>query len=136
MLPIGTVLRAGTYRIEKQIGSGGFGNTYMVTNLSFDEVYAMKEFFMKDINLRTGSEVTVSIPSQKPTFEAQRNKFKKEALRLRKIKNNHIVKVYDLFDENGTVYYVINLIDGQCVIWLRKKVRWGKKMRWMFSVRC
>lgn len=121
MLPIGTVLRAGTYRIEKQIGSGGFGNTYMVTNLSFDEVYAMKEFFMKDINLRTGSEVTVSIPSQKPTFEAQRNKFKKEALRLRKIKNNHIVKVYDLFDENGTVYYVMNLIDGQSLCDLVKE---------------
>ena len=77
MLPIGTLLRGDTYRIEKQIGSGGFGNTYVVRNMSFDELFAMKEFFMKEINLRDGSEVTVSIPGQKATFEDKRNKFKK-----------------------------------------------------------
>ena len=113
MLPVGTVLRAGAYRIERQIGAGGFGNTYVVRNLSFDEVFAMKEFFMKAINLRDGSDVTVSIPSNKATFESQRNKFKKEAKRLRKLDNPHIVKVYDLFEENGTVYYVMDLIDGR-----------------------
>ena len=32
MLSVGTVLRSGTYRIQKQIGSGGFGNTYMVSH--------------------------------------------------------------------------------------------------------
>ena len=113
MLPVGTVLRGGTYRIEKQINSGGFGNTYVVRNLTFDEVFAMKEFFMKEINLRDGMEVTVSIPSNKAAFESQRNKFKKEAKRLRKLNNKHIVKVHDLFEENRTVYYVMDLIDGQ-----------------------
>lgn len=113
MLPVGTLLMNGIYRIEKQIGAGGFGNTYMVTNLNFNEVYAMKEFFMKDINLRTGSEVTVSVPGQKPTFGAQRNKFKKEAQRLRNLDNPHLVKVYDLFEENSTVYYVMDFIDGK-----------------------
>ena len=113
MLPIGTLLRGDSYRIEKQIGAGGFGNTYAVRNLSFDEVYAMKEFFMKDINLRDGKEVTVSIPNNRSTFESLRNKFMKEARRLRKLNNVHIVKVHDLFEENGTVYYVMDLIDGQ-----------------------
>lgn len=113
MLPIGTVLRAGTYIIEGQISAGGFENTYVVRNLSFDEVYAMKEFFMKGINLRNGSDVTVSIPSNKATFEFQRDKFKKEAIRLRKLANPHIVKVHDLFEENGTVYYVMDLIDDR-----------------------
>ena len=112
MLPIGTVLRSGTYRIEKQIGSGGFGNTYMVRHLGLDEVQAMKEFFMKDVNLRDGMEVTVSIPGKRPVFEAQRSKFKKEARRLWEIKNPHIVKVHDLFEENGTVYYIMDYIDG------------------------
>lgn len=121
MLPVGTVLRAGAYRIERQISSGGFGNTYVVRNISFDEVYAMKEFFMKGVNLRNGSDVTVSITDNKATFESQRNKFKKEAIRLRKLKNDHIVKVHDLFDENGTVYYVMNLIDGQSLCDLVKE---------------
>ena len=41
-------------------------------------------------------------------FEEQREKFKKEARRLRKLKNEHIVKVHDLFEENGTAYYVMD----------------------------
>lgn len=113
MLPVGTMLRAGTYRIEKQISSGGFGNTYVVRHLLFNECRAMKEFFMKEINVREGAEVTVSIPGKKATFESQRNKFMKEAQRLRILDNPHIVKVHDLFMENGTVYYIMDLIDGR-----------------------
>ena len=114
MLPVGTVLRAGTYKIESQISSGGFGNTYVVRNLSFDEVFAMKEFFMKDINSRDDNNtVTVSIPGHQATFESQFEKFKKEAKRLHALDNPHIVKVHDLFEENGTMYYTMDLIDGR-----------------------
>ena len=112
MLPVGTLLMNGVYRIEKQIGSGGFGNTYVVLHQGMGVRRALKEFFMKDINLRDGADVTVSIPGKKPMFEAQRNKFKKEAQRLRHIDNPHIVKVHDLFEENGTIYYVMDFIDG------------------------
>lgn len=68
---------------------------------------------MKGINLREGQKVTVSVPDNHVSFDGQREKFKKEALRLRKLKNPHIVQVHDLFEENGTVYYVMDYIDGQ-----------------------
>ena len=113
MLPVGTLLRGGTYQITKQLSSGGFGNTYVVQNVSFDETYAMKEFFMKGVNLRVDGEVTVSVSDNKATFESQKNKLKKEAQRLRKLHNRHIVQVHDLFEENGTVYYVMDYIDGE-----------------------
>ena len=109
----GTLLRGGTYRVERPLSSGGFGNTYVVTNVSFDETFAMKEFFMKDINLRDGNAVTVSIPGNRSTFDTQRNKFMKEAKRLRKLKNDHVVSVHDLFEENGTTYYIMDFIDGE-----------------------
>ena len=112
LLP-GTMLRGGTYRVERPLSSGGFGNTYVVTNVSFDETFAMKEFFMKDINLREGNAVTVSIPGNRSTFDTQRNKFLKEAKRLRKLKNEHVVSVHDLFEENGTTYYIMDFIDGE-----------------------
>lgn len=121
MLPVGTLLMNGVYRIEKQIGSGGFGNTYVVLHQGMGVRRALKEFFMKEINLRDGSNVTVSIPGKKSTFEAQRSKFKKEAQRLRKIDNPHIVKVHDLFEENGTVYYVMDFIDGDSLDDIVKK---------------
>ena len=97
----GTMLRGGTYRVERSLSSGGFGNTYVVTNVSFDETFAMKEFYMKDINMRSGNTVSVSIPDNQSTFDTQRNKFMKEAKRLRKLTNAHIVGVHDLFEENG-----------------------------------
>lgn len=113
LLQPGTMLRGGTYRVERSLSSGGFGNTYVVTNVSFDETFAMKEFFMKDINLRDGNAVTVSIPGNRTTFDTQRNKFMKEAKRLRKLKNVHVVSVHDLFEENGTTYYIMDFIDGE-----------------------
>ena len=112
MLPVGTMLRGGTYKVTKQLSSGGFGNTYMVQNVNFNETYAMKEFFMRGINLREGDTVTVSVPDNKATFESQKAKLKKEAQRLRKLHNAHIVQVHDLFEERGTVYYVMDYIDG------------------------
>lgn len=113
MLPVGTLLRGGTYKITRQLSSGGFGNTYVVQNVSFDETYAMKEFFMKGVNLRDGETVTVSVPDNKATFESQKEKLKKEARRLRQLRNPHIVRVHDLFEERGTVYYVMDYIDGE-----------------------
>lgn len=114
MLPVGTILR-GTYRIEDYLSSGGFGNTYVVTNIEFNERYAIKEFFMRGVNQRDEgqSSVSVSNSANRNSFEEQREKFKKEARRLRQLSNSHVVRVHDLFDENGTSYYVMDFIDGE-----------------------
>ena len=113
MLAQGTLLRGGAYRIERQLASGGFGNTYLVRNVAFDELYALKEFFMRGVNMRNGNNVTVSVPDNHASYESQKEKFKKEAIRLRNLRNEHIVQVHDLFEENGTVYYVMDYIDGE-----------------------
>lgn len=123
LLPIGTLLQMGKYRVDRHLSSGGFGNTYVITNLQFDEQFAMKEFFMKGINERDDDSTTVSVSNKDnhTQFEQQREKFKKEARRLRKLNNKHIVRVHDLFDENGTTYYVMDLIDGQSVSSIMKQ---------------
>ena len=56
MLPVGTVLD-NRYRIEGFLSSGGFGNTYVATNLTFNEKVAVKEFFLRGVNLRDGESV-------------------------------------------------------------------------------
>ncbi len=110
-----TTLQGGKYRIERVLGQGGFGNTYVGYNTEFEETVAIKEFFMKGVTERdeTTSVVSVSNADNVQQFEEQREKFKKEARRLRKLKNEHIVKVHDLFEENGTAYYVMDYIDGE-----------------------
>lgn len=114
MLQVGTVLH-GTYKIESYLASGGFGNTYFAKNIEFDETYAIKEFFVKGVCQRDGNSTTISVSNAENTnsFEQQREKFKKEARRLRSLSNPHIVKVYDLFEENGTAYYVMDYVDGE-----------------------
>lgn len=114
MLQVGTILH-GTYKIESYLASGGFGNTYLAKNIEFDETYAIKEFFVKGVCQRDGNSTTISVSNAENinSFEQQREKFKKEARRLRSISNPHIVKVYDLFEENGTAYYVMDYVDGE-----------------------
>lgn len=112
LLPVGTVLQD-RYRIDQQLASGGFGKTYAVTNIRFNEKWAMKEFFMKDISERDGDTKTVTVvTTSKSQFESQREKFNKEARRLRRLHHPGIVHVEDLFDENGTSYYVMDYIGG------------------------
>lgn len=114
MMKVGTILR-GTYRIEEQLASGGFGNTYKATNIEFGEPVAIKEFFLSGMTERDEQTNTVSVSniSNYDTFIQQREKFKKEARIIRKFQNPHIVGVHDLFEENGTVYYVMDFIDGE-----------------------
>ncbi|MGE9954237.1 serine/threonine protein kinase [Segatella copri] len=114
MLQVGTILH-GTYKIESYLASGGFGNTYLAKNIEFDETYAIKEFFVKGVCQRDGNSTTISVSNAENTnsFEQQREKFKKEARRLRSLSNPHIVKVYDLFEENGTAYYVMDYVNGE-----------------------
>jgi serine/threonine protein kinase len=115
MLPEKSFLQNGKYRVERRIASGGFGNTYEVTNIEFEERMALKEFFMKGISEREADSTMVSVSNtlNKGQFEAQKEKFKKEARRLRRLHNPHIVQVHDLFEENGTAYYAMDYVDGE-----------------------
>ena len=114
MLPIGAILHE-AYRIDKHLASGGFGNTYAVTHLGFNEKMAVKEFYMSGVNEREADQISVSVSNaqQQAQYKEQLKKFKKEARRLRSLNSDHIVHVHDLFDENGTSYYVMDYIDGE-----------------------
>ena len=110
-----TTLQGGKYRIERVLGQGGFGNTYVGVNTVFNERVAIKEFFMRGVTLREDDHVTVSVsvPDNRESFKEQKEKFKKEALRIRLLKNEHIIGVQDFFEENGTAYYVMDYVDGE-----------------------
>lgn len=117
MLQKGALLHNNTYRIDNYLSSGGFGNTYRATNIEFNEVVAIKELFLKGICQRnTDSTVSVSNSTNSQLFDQQLVIFKREAQRLRQLNkssNRHIIKVHDLFEENGTAYYVMDYIDGK-----------------------
>lgn len=113
LLAVGSTLQWGRYRVERHLASGGFGNTYVVTQVKLNKQRAMKEFFMRGVNARQADgTVSVSNEENAPSFQSQMNKFVREAERLAAFENDHIVRVQDCFDENGTAYYVMDYIDG------------------------
>ena len=108
-----TTLQGGKYRIERVLGQGGFGITYLATQVSSNRQVAIKELFLNGVNERVGNSVRVSNSVNDSLFEKQKEKFKKEAKRIMSLDNEHIVKVYDLFEENNTVYYVMDYLEGE-----------------------
>lgn len=123
LLKVGTLLNHDKYRIERYLASGGFGNTYEGVNVTLGKKCAIKEFFLKGIAIREDqtSKVHVAITDNKRAFNSQKEKFTKEAHRLSRLDNNHIVKVFDLFEENGTVYYVMDYIEGESLRDVQKR---------------
>ena len=109
-----TTLQGGKYRIERVLGQGGFGITYLATQLSLRRKVAIKEFFMKDFCSRDESTLTMSAPStgSSKLVEQYRKKFIKEARNLARLNHPHIISVIDVFEENGTVYYVMPYLIG------------------------
>ena len=101
--------------MERYLSSGNFGNTYIVQNTTFGDQLVMKEFYLRGYCYRTQDGHTVSITSSvKPeSVELHREKFKKEAHRLRSLTSSHVVHVHDLFEENDTVYYVMDFVQGK-----------------------
>lgn len=111
----GTLLQGGKYRIESMLGQGGFGITYLAHNTMLDGKVAIKEFFFKDFCNRdeTTSQVTVPTTGNHDIVERFRNKFIKEARTLFRLNHPNIVRILDVFEENGTAYYVMDYIEGE-----------------------
>ena len=108
-------LRQGSYRIEKVLGQGGFGITYLAEQVLLGRKVAIKEFFMKEHCNRDANTFSVSVPSvgSRETVERFRQKFLKEARTIASFVSSNIVNVIDVFEENGTAYYVMEYLDGK-----------------------
>ena len=122
-LPEGTLLQGGKYRIVRFIGSGGFGCTYEAEHVMLEKRVAIKEFFVKDFCNRdeNTSEVVVATQSKRALVEKIHRKFIDEAKSLCRLQHPGIVRVSDVFEENGTAYYVMDYIAGHSLQDIVKK---------------
>lgn len=119
LLQSNTLLLNGKYRIVKSLGQGGFGITYLAEEMASPNTavrkVAVKEFFMKDYCDRQSNltQVTLGTQGNRDMVERYKQKFLKEARTIARFQHPNIVKVYDVFEENNTAYYVMEYLDGQ-----------------------
>lgn len=114
-LPIGGFLQNEKYCIRRFIGSGGFGCTYEAEHVMLEKRVAIKEFFVRDFCNRdeATAHVTVGTESKRALVDKLRRKFIDEAKNLCRLRHPGIVSVSDVFEENGTAYFVMDYIEGE-----------------------
>jgi len=90
-VPSGTILHS-YYRIERVLGSGGFGHVYLVVDLRTNQQYALKEYLVTGT---TGQE-----------------QLQHEARMLNQLHHPNLPVFHDAFSERGHYYVVLSYIEG------------------------
>ena len=115
-LRVNSTLQGGKYRIIEKLGQGGFGITYLAEDPSLEGKVAIKELFFKGDCCRDDSTCNVmTIPAwcNREIVERSKQKFIKEARTIFSLNHPNIVRILDVFEENGTAYYVMEYIEGE-----------------------
>ena len=111
VLPVGHKIQ--WYTVQKVLGQGGFGVTYLARDTNLDQDVAIKEFLPKDLATRDDNYTVQSIHDQsKEVFEWGLDRFIKEAKTLAKFNHPNIVRVLSVFEANNTAYMVMNYEHG------------------------
>jgi serine/threonine protein kinase len=111
-LPIGFQLDH--YQVQSVLGKGGFGITYSAWDLQLGKGVAIKELLPDSIAAReVGCTVAPMSPDLEEAWLWARERFLEEARILAGFSHPAIVGVHRLIEANGTVYMVMNLVDGE-----------------------
>lgn len=121
-LPIGYDLL--WYRIEKVLGHGAFGITYLAHDINLDRHVALKEYLPGQFCLRkSNQEVSPLSDEHVDDFRFGLERFLFEARTLTQFEHPNLIKVFNVFEANNTAYMVMNYEKGESLkqIHRRKK---------------
>ncbi len=112
-LPYGTVLNK-QYLVGRTLGQGGFGITYLGYDLVNHRRIAIKEYFPSGLVIRHSRYVQPILTENQTVFNRGADAFFREARILAKLINfPNIVGVLNFFQENDTVYFVMEYVEGR-----------------------
>jgi len=120
ILPAGYQLH--WYEFGKVLGQGGFGITYTGMDTNLNQAIAIKEYFPKNYAIRdqTG-QIRSQYNDENGIFDWGLRRFIEEAQTLARFKHPNIVRVYSVFEANGTAYMVMELEHGMNIVDAAKK---------------
>jgi serine/threonine protein kinase len=89
---------AGKYRVEKELGRGGFGVVVQARHLAIDQLVAIK----------------VLTPSEEGAWQEDAARFKREAQATAALRSEHVVRILDVDSlEDGSPYTVMEYLEGE-----------------------
>jgi len=91
-------LQLGRFRVEARIGSGGMGQVYGAQDSVLKRLVAIK---------RMAPQLNES--------QVGRERFLKEAQRVSALNHPNIAAIYDVFEENGEVFLVMEFVQGTTI---------------------
>jgi serine/threonine protein kinase len=101
------------YRIDKVLGGGGFGITYLAQDVNLQLPVAIKEYFPANVAVRSEDRsVRVRTPDSTERFDWGLERFVDEARALASFRHPNIVRVLRYFKEHGTAYIVMEYESG------------------------
>ena len=120
-LPAGYELQE--YRIEKVLGVGGFGLTYLAIDTNLKLRVAVKEYLPGEIAAR-GADQSVTPNSSKSAedFMWGKRRFLDESRTLASFRHPNIVRVMRFFEANGSAYMVMEYVEGDALSdWIKPR---------------
>jgi serine/threonine protein kinase len=126
------------YKIEKILGQGGFGITYLAEDVNLEKKVAIKEYLPVGLAIREGgSAVQPESTEAEADFRWGLDQFLGEAKTLAKFQHPNIVQVLRFFEAHGTAYIVMNFVQGQSLhdrMQRRKKINEEELKKFLFPI--
>ncbi len=88
--------RLGPYEIADQLGAGGMGEVYRATDTRLDRTVAIKV-----------------LPEHLASDPQRRERFEREAKAVSSLNHPHICTLFDVGEQDGTHYLVMELVEGE-----------------------
>ena len=106
--------RLANYELTRILGKGGFGITYLGIDRHLGRKVAIKELLPDTIVTRlAGMQVGAHSAELASNWEWAKERFMEEARVLASFQHPNIVEVHQLIEANGTVYMVMDYIEGE-----------------------
>ncbi len=101
------------YVVERVLGQGGFGITYLARDTNLDQLVAIKEYLPVDVATRMG-DATIRSRSDdlRDRYRWGLERFIQEARTLARFDHPNIVRVQSVFEFNNTAYMVMRFEQG------------------------
>jgi len=104
------------FKIERILGQGGFGITYLAIDTNLNRQVAIKEYLPVEIAVRDSNNSLYPISDNRSDqYSFGLSRFIEEAQTLAKFDHHNIVRVVTVFEANNTAYMVMRYEEGECL---------------------